>query len=82
MLFISTVSNNRDIISRLRRRPIKTAINTRILRALFRESHVKQLNIPEFINLYNHFINNVNVVDQLRSYYTTQRTYFKTWKSL
>ena len=78
MLFISTVSNNRDSISRLRRRSIKIATNARTSRASFGEDHVKQLDIPEFINLYNHFINSVDVADQLRSYYTTQRIYFKT----
>ena len=70
MLFISTVNNSRDTISRLQRRPIKIATNTRTLRALFKESYVKQLNIPEFIDLYNYFINNINIIDQLRSYYT------------
>ena len=71
MLFISTVSNGRDTISRLRRRSTKIVINIRTSRAPFRESYVEQLNISEFINLYNYFMNNMNVADQLRSYYTT-----------
>ena len=50
-------------MSRLRRRLIKIAINARTSRALFREDHVKQLDIPEFIDLYNYFINNVDVAD-------------------
>ena len=75
---MSTVSNNRDIVTRLRRRLIKIAINARTSRALFLEKNVKELNIPEFINLYNYFMNNIDVADQLRLYYTTQRTYFKT----
>ena len=70
MLFISTVSNNRDTVTRLRRRPIKIAINARTLRALFLGKNVKELNIPEFINLYNYFINGVDVANQLRLYYT------------
>ena len=82
VLFMSTVSNGRDTISRLRRRPTKTATNARTSRAPFGENNVKQLDIPEFIDTYNHFMNGVDVADQLRSYYTTQRTHFKTWKPL
>ena len=82
VLFMSTVSNGRDTISRLRRRPTKTATNARTSRAPFGENNVKQLHIPEFIDTYNHFMNGVDVADQLRSYYTTQRTHFKTWKLL
>ena len=63
VLFISTVSNGRDTVTRLRRRPAKIAINTRTLRALFLGKDVKVLNIPEFINLYNYFINGVDIVD-------------------
>ena len=44
--------------------------------------NVKELDIPEFIDLYNHFMNGVDVADQLRSYYTRQRTHFKSWKPL
>lgn len=61
--FISIVNNSRDIVIRLRRRPIKIAINARTLKALFLEKDVKELDIPEFINLYNYFINNVDVID-------------------
>ena len=82
VLFMSTVSNGRDTISRLRRRPTKTATNARTSRAPFLGSETKQLDIPEFIDTYNHFMNGVDVADQLRSYYTTQRTHFKTWKPL
>ena len=82
MLFMSTVSNGRDTVTRLRRRPTKTATNARTSRAPFQGNDVKELDIPEFIDLYNHFMNGVDVADQLRSYYTTQRTHFKTWKPL
>ena len=65
---------------RLRRRPAKTATNSRTSRAVFGEEAVKLLSIPEFIDSYNHFINGVDVADQLRSYYTTQRAHVKNWK--
>jgi hypothetical protein len=40
------------------------------------------MDIPEFIDQYNLYMCGVNVADQLRSYYTTQRIYQKTWKPL
>ena len=40
------------------------------------------MDILEFIDQYNLYICGVNVADQLRSYYTTQRIYRKTWKPL
>ena len=43
---------------------------------------LKELRIPQFIDAYNHFINGVDIADQLRSYYTTQNPYSKTWKPL
>ena len=82
VLFMSIVSNGRDTKERLRRRPTKTATNARTSRAPFGEMHIKMLEIPEFIDTYNHFMNGVDMADQLRSYYSTQRTHFKTWKPL
>ena len=38
--------------------------------------------MPQFIDKYNHFMNGVDVADQLRSYYTTQRIHTKSWKPL
>ena len=82
VLFMSTVSNGRDTKSRFRRRPTKTATNARTSRAPFLGKEIKMLDIPEFIDTYNHFMNGVDVADQLRSYYNTQRIHFKTWKPL
>ena len=70
MLFITTISNSRKKIKRLRRRPAKIAINTRTSRAIFGEEARKKLTIPEFIDIYNHYINGVNNADQLRCYYS------------
>lgn len=79
---MSTVSDPRDTISRLRRRPAKTAINARTSRVIFGEESVKVLDIPAFIDMYNHYMNGVNNADQLRCYYSTQRVHFKSWKPL
>ena len=68
VLFMSTVSDARETISRLRRRPAKTATNAYTSRA--------------FIDMYNHHMNGVDNADQLRYYYSTQRVHFKNWKPL
>lgn len=80
VLFMTTVHTGKEMITR--RRPPKTATNARTTWAVFRNSAVKELSIPAFIDMYNHFMNGVDLVDQLRSYYNTQRAHLKTWKPL
>ena len=82
VLFMSTVSDPRDTISRLRRRPAKTATNARTSRTPFGEESTKVMDIPAFIDMYNHYMNGVDNADQLRCYYSTQRVHFKNWKPL
>ena len=82
VLFMSTVSNGLEMVRRLRRRPGKTATNARTSRAVFGEMTTKQLDIPRFIDMYNHYMNGVDNADQLRCYYSTQRVHFKSWKPL
>ena len=82
MLFISTVHTGRKTVETLRRRPAKTSTNARTSRAPFGDLTVKKLPIPDFIDLYNHFMNGVDVTDQLRCYYDTQRVHLKIWKPL
>ena len=60
VLFIITISNSREIIKRLRRRPAKIVINTHTSHAIFGEMARKKLSILEFINKYNYYINEVN----------------------
>ena len=83
VLFITTISNGRRKVKRLRRRPAKIAINARTSRAIFSDNEArKELAIPEFIDQYNHYINGVDNTDQLRYYYSTQKVHFKSWKPL
>lgn len=82
VLFMTTVHTGLETVKRFRRRPPKSATNARTSRQPFGESTVKKLLIPQFIDHYNHFMNGVDVADQLRSYYTTQRTHVKNWKPL
>ena len=78
MLFINTIHINRKIVKTLRRKFVKIFINVRISYASFGDLTIKKLFIFNFIDFYNYFMNDVNVVDQLRCYYDTQRVYLKT----
>ena len=82
VLFMTTVAtgNERELV--LCRRLAATATNTRTSRAIFGDEVTKWIEIPGFTNAYNHFMNGVDVADQLRSYYNTQKAHRKTWKPL
>lgn len=82
VLFKSTVSNGRVQVNRWRRRPATTATDAAQTRKVFGDQAIKELSIPEFIDMYNHFMGGVDQADQLRSYYNTQRVHNKSWKPL
>lgn len=79
---MSTISNGKDKVKKMRKRPAKSSANAATSRAPFGPSTIKELPIPEFIDIYNHFMNGVDIADQLRMYYTTQRIHMKNWKAL
>jgi hypothetical protein len=58
-------------IIRDRRRSKKSSTNTIIVRKIFDEEHRKKLPIPIFIDFYNHYMNSVNLANQLRATATT-----------
>ena len=66
VLFMTTVNTDCERVIRKRRRPIKTSTNAITSRASFGDSSVKELEIPEAIDLYNHYMNGVDVGDQLQ----------------
>ena len=78
ILFIIIILNNQKIVKRLHRRLVKTAINTRTSRAIFKDQARKELSIPEFINIYNYYMNKMDNANQLRYYYNIQRVYYKS----
>ena len=53
-------------ITRNRKRPKKTSTNSTIAREVFNGQYRKELEIPLFIDLYNYYINSVDVTNQLR----------------
>ena len=79
---MTTIHTGKETSNRQRRRPSKTATNARTSRAIFGDLAVKELSIPAFIDMYNHFMNGVDLADQLRSYHNAQRAHLKTWKPL
>ena len=58
-----TISDDREIVKRLRRYLAKTVINTYILYTIFREIARKELSILEFINNYNYYINRIDNIN-------------------
>lgn len=83
VLFMTTVDGPDDTIVRNRRRPARSATNSKTSRAIFAENEaVKPLAFPSLIDKYNHYMNGVDCADQLRSCYTTQRVHLKNWKPL
>ena len=82
VLFMTTIVTGKEKELVLRRRPAATATNARTSRAIFGDDVTKWVEIPGFINAYNHYMNGVDVADQLWSYYNTQKTHRKNWKPL
>ena len=66
----------------MRKRPSLTASGARQTRKVFGDEVEKLLPIPTFIFWYNYYMGGVDIADQLRSYFTTQRIHKQTWKPL
>ena len=65
MLFISTVFNNKGTVNYYCYWLKKTASSAGTTHTVFSNYIVIVLFIPDFINLYNYYINNINKADQL-----------------
>ena len=68
-----------DFREKARRRPVKTSTNGRIVRKVFGSDYVKDLQIPYFIDDYNHHIGGVDLANQFREAYETHRATQRTW---
>jgi hypothetical protein len=78
---VHSVGDEHTII-RSRRRPQSTSTNGSTVRKIFGDQARKDLPIPVFIDDYNHYMGGVDIADQLRSYYSTQRIFLYCWFSL
>jgi Transposase IS4 len=76
---IHTVDKTDDFRDKVRRRPAKTSTNGRIVRQVFGEDATKQLQIPCFIDDYNHHMGGVDLANQFRESYETHRATQRTW---
>jgi hypothetical protein len=72
-----------DTIIRNRKRPKKTSANSRITRPIFGNLSRKELAIPKVIDDYNHYMNGVDLANQLRAWMTCSRPGIcKAWHPL
>ena len=62
--------------------PAATTSGAWQIQKVFGNKAIKELSIPQFIDMYNHFMGSVDQANQLRSYYNMQRTHQKSWKAL
>jgi hypothetical protein len=70
VLFMTTVSDGSEHVSRVRKRP---TAKDKWIREAFGDQPFKRLEIPDFIDLYNHFMNSMDRADQIRTYYRRNR---------
>jgi hypothetical protein len=76
---IHTVDKAEDFRETTRRRPAKTSTNGRIVRKVFGSDHTKSLQIPCFIDDYNHYMGGVDLANQFREAYETHKPILRTW---
>src|SRR5882757_2120692 len=79
---VHTVHEISDEVLRERKRPAKTSTNASIARQVFGNCAKLELAIPTIINDYNSSMNGVDLANQLRSAYETQRLSYRTWLPL
>lgn len=70
---IHIVNSSTDSVERLRRRPAGKASHILAVRKAFGNKSQAEMNIPRMINDYNYNMNGINIADQQRSNYMTQR---------
>jgi hypothetical protein len=76
---IHTVNRVEDFRERQRKRPAKTSTNGRIVRKVFGDEYIKELEIPCFIDDYNHYIGVVDLANQYQEAYETHRASLRNW---
>jgi hypothetical protein len=78
ILGLSTLHSADSFVPCQRRQPGKTSTNGAIARKVFGKEVTKELEIPIFINNYNHYINKVDLANQYRSFY---KVYLKGYRN-
>lgn len=76
---IHTVGVSTVFIERLRKRPSGKSTHTLAARKAFDDKSQTTMPIPRIINDYNYYIGEVDIADQQRSNYMTQRKALRSW---
>ena len=80
MVFVaSTVHRVGPVIKRMRKRPRLNATNKKHVLKVWGDDGKVSINIPTLIDDYNHWMGNVDIADQLISYYHLNLRCFRTW---
>jgi hypothetical protein len=79
VLALSTIHSAETLVTCDRKRPGKTSTNASIVYKVFRDQVRKELDIPTFIDDYNHYMNGVDLANQYRSAYETHRSTRRNW---
>jgi len=75
---IYTINGEESKIVKECRRPRETSSNSQKVRSVFKSAARKSLPILKIIDDYNHHMGDIDIADQLRSYYSIQLTVFRT----
>ena len=70
VLGLSTLHSPTGFIAQKRKWPAKTSTNGTLVRRVFGDKVIKELDIPVFINDYNYYMGAVDVSNQLQASYT------------
>ena len=62
-----TIYNRKSRVAKVRKRPKKTLLKAKTARVSFKDKAIKELEIPELYDFYNHNMLVVNITDQLAS---------------
>ena len=64
-----------EVVMKPRKKPRINEFNRKHIRLVWRDEHVVAIKIPTLINDYNHWMLDVDLVDQLIAYYRSKIRY-------
>jgi hypothetical protein len=76
---VHTVHEVSSFVKSKRKRPAKTSTNANITCKVFGDLLFMDLDIPAWVNDYNYHINSVDLANQFRQAYETQRVAYRIW---
>jgi hypothetical protein len=79
---MSTIYSGRGFVIRKHKRPAKGTDGYTSSTDAFGKDWERMVNIPDFINDYNHYMHGVDIADQFRSFFKVGRKCYRTWKPL